>query len=100
MVRKNLLYLRLYASQIVSPQPIFFYCSMMEPQIAEFYKLSSRTYEQLGNTVFKDVYATVGIIEAEFVSASPATLTRLRNLYSTNIDAAIRLAAKRIRLLQ
>jgi hypothetical protein len=81
-IRKNLAYLQLFAYRVSSPVPDFSYAQMIGPEAAQFYKESSKTFQQLGNTVFKDVYGDVELLQTYFAHASSYPLSQLRSLYT------------------
>jgi hypothetical protein len=94
-IRKNLIFLQLYAYRVSSPVPDPSYAQLIGPEVAQFYRGSSKTFEELGNTVFKNVYGDVELLQTYFAHASSYPLSQLRSLY-TKIGVSLRAACDRL----
>jgi hypothetical protein len=96
IIRKNLMYMSFFSYQTVGPYPNFSYATLIAPEAREFYHLSSQTFNELGNTVFKNVYAYVEMIQAYFVHSSSYPIAFLQQLYETKISVVLQQACDNI----
>ena len=68
----------------------------MEAEIVLFYKKSTLTYEQYGNTIFKNIYGYVEMLQIYFSSTSAYPIAMLSDLYFNKISPALEQAYNKI----
>ena len=77
---------------------IYYVCclSNLSCFIVLFYKKSTLTYEQYGNTIFKNIYGYVEMLQIYFSSTSAYPIAMLSDLYFNKISPALEQAYNKI----
>jgi hypothetical protein len=73
---------------------------MIGPEVVDFYRGSTKTFEELENSVFKDVYGDVELLQTYFAHPSSYSLGQLRSLYYSQIEVSFRTACHKLMVLE
>ena len=93
---KSIAYLNLFPHRIAANHSISSYALNVETEIFLFYKKSTLTYEQYGNTIFKNIYGYVEMLQIYFSRTSAYPIALLRDIYFNKISPALEQAYYKI----
>ena len=96
VIRKTLTYLDLFAFRIVTSQMDLSYSTKIANEAILFYQYTDKVFEQLGNTVFSEVYSVTELLQQYFTKPSQYPINYLRDLYYTRISVVLQNACSKI----
>lgn len=83
------MFLSVYAFKISKGLTQNDYYKLIANEVRSFYRYSDLTYAQLGDAVFKKVYAETEIIQKYFTTANTTNQSSLSTMYSTSINSTL-----------